>query len=68
MTLPPHRQLVAHLELALESLDEAITLDGFLPHWAQGQIRQMGEDLSDLLERIGHEVPALAADDWGDEP
>jgi hypothetical protein len=61
--MPPHRQLMAHLALALESLDEAITLDGFLPHYAQTALTQMAEDLSELIERIGREIPALAPEE-----
>jgi hypothetical protein len=60
--MPPHRRLIAYLELALECLDEARTLDGFLPHWAQTEVAQMADDLAELLERVGHEMPMLAQD------
>lgn len=58
-----HRQLVAHLALALECLDEAALLDGYLPHWAQTEVRTMAEDLAELLERLAREIPTLATDD-----
>ena len=67
--LRPHRQLVWHLETALDCLDAAVELDGFLPHFAQRQVRQMAADLESLLERVGREVPALAPlgdDELGD--
>ena len=60
--LPPHRQLRQLLEVALDCLDEATSLDdtiGVLPHWARGQLRTMAEDLSDLLDRIARESAAL---------
>ena len=60
--LPPHRQLRQLLEVALDCLDEATSLDdtlGVLPHFARGQLRTMAEDLSDLLERVARESPAL---------
>jgi hypothetical protein len=60
MTLPPHRELIANLELALESLDEAATLDAYLPHWGQLLVRTMAEDLAEALERLGREIPQLA--------
>ena len=66
--MPPHRQLLAHLALALESLDEAVALDGFLPHWAQTEISTMAEDLAELMERIAREIPSLAPDDTNHEP
>jgi hypothetical protein len=60
--MPPHRRLVANLELALECLDEAATL-GFLPHWGEQQVRMLADDLADLLERVGREIPTLAQDE-----
>jgi hypothetical protein len=57
--LPPHRQLIWYLETALDALDEAGELDGFLPHWAQTTLGTLGEDLETLLERVGRETPAL---------
>jgi hypothetical protein len=61
--MPPHRQLLAHLALALESLDEAVALDAYLPHWAQTELSTLAEDLAELLERVGREIPTLKADD-----
>ena len=48
------------LETALDCLDEAGEVDGYLPHWAQRTLRTMAEDLESLLERVVREVPALA--------
>ena len=39
--LPPHRQLRQLLEVAMDCLDEATSLDdtlGVLPHWARGEL------------------------------
>ena len=68
--LPPHRRLIWHLETALDCLSEADAADGFLPHWATQAVRRMTEDLTELLERVGRESPALAPrgeDELGDD-
>jgi hypothetical protein len=57
--LAPHRQLIAHLETALDCLEEAHEADGYLPHWAQRHVAEMAETLAEVLERLGREVPAL---------
>jgi hypothetical protein len=64
--MPAHRRLIAHLELALECLEEAGELDAFLPHWAQTEVGTMAEDLAALLERIAREIPTLAQDESDD--
>ena len=70
MTLLPHRRLIASLETAQACLDEAVEADarlGVLPHWARGQLREMAEELEELLGRIARESPVLGAlseDEW----
>jgi hypothetical protein len=62
MPLPPHRQLIWFLETAQDCLDEAVAADarlGVLPHWARVQLRDMADELADLLDRVGRESPAL---------
>jgi hypothetical protein len=60
--MPPHRQVVATLELALECLDVATgpELEGYLPHWGQTLFKTMAEELAEALERLGRENPKLA--------
>jgi hypothetical protein len=58
-SLPPHRQLVGFLETALDCLEAATLLDGYLPHYGQEALRTMAEDLAELLERVARESPAL---------
>jgi hypothetical protein len=57
--LPPHRRLVWYVETALDCLNEAKELDGFLPHPAQRDLRQMTEDLVDMLDALAGASPAL---------
>jgi hypothetical protein len=59
--LPPHRQLIWYLETALDCLDEAGELDGYLPHHAAQALRTMAEDLAELCDRLGREASHLAA-------
>jgi hypothetical protein len=79
MTLPPHRRLIWLLETALACLDEAVEADagcGVLPHWARSDLREMVDQLQDLLERVAREAPAVLGalseaeweDDGADEP
>ena len=71
MPLPPHRRLIANLEAAQASLDEAVEADdrlGVLPHWARGQLREMAGELEELLERIARDAPTvlgpLSEEEW----
>jgi len=68
--LPRYRQLVAFLETALDALQESLALNatlGVLPHWAEGQVREMAETLEALfghLERAGEHLARLSDDEW----
>jgi hypothetical protein len=68
--LPPHRRLVGFLEMASDALEEALRMNatvGVLPHWAEGQVREMAETLDALLgqlERAGSHLARLTDDEW----
>jgi hypothetical protein len=60
--LPPHRKLIWFLETAQDCLDEAVAADarlGVLPHWARGQVREMAEELEDLLASLARAAPGI---------
>jgi hypothetical protein len=69
--LPRHRQLIAYLETALDCLEEAVELTatlGVLPHWSEGQVRELAETLDGLLgrlEREGQHLAPLSDAEWG---
>ena len=71
--LPRYRQLVAFLETALDALQESLALNatlGVLPHWAEGQVREMAETLEALFGHLEREAPHLGPlreDEWGEE-
>jgi hypothetical protein len=71
--LRPHRQLIAFLETALDALEEALALNatlGVLPHWAEGQVREMAETLDALFGHLEREAPHLGPlreEEWGED-
>jgi len=64
---------MAFLETGLDCLEEAVALNatlGVLPHWAEGQVREMAETLAALfgpLEREGPHLAPLREDEWAVE-
>jgi hypothetical protein len=71
--LRPHRRLIAFLETALDAIEEALLVNatvGVLPHWAEGQVKEMAETLAALLGHLEHEgqhLAPLSAEEWGVE-